>query len=86
MFRDKINARSNSRYNFIKMYSYFKDMSGLAELYTKIQLMQSDMDSLATTANRLLDDREQQDLHMNVMYFYYFILSTVGQASCLMAG
>lgn len=39
---------------------------GLGDLLNKIQTIQSDMENINQTANRLLDDRENRETHTNV--------------------
>lgn len=48
------------------------DAGGIAdqsvgELYGKIMSLQAEMDNMAETANKLLDDKEQKQKHMDVI-------------------
>ncbi|XP_026481574.1 uncharacterized protein LOC113388408 [Ctenocephalides felis] len=44
-----------------------QEFTGLGELYEKIQILQSDMENINSTATALMDDREQRQQHINAL-------------------
>ncbi|XP_049948368.1 glutamine-rich protein 2-like [Schistocerca serialis cubense] len=57
--------------------SSLQDLSGLTELYNKIQTLQIEMDNVTTTTTQLMDDREERQMHINALLEQIELLKTV---------
>ncbi|KAJ9583681.1 hypothetical protein L9F63_021978, partial [Diploptera punctata] len=57
--------------------TFSQDLSGLTDLYNKIQIIQGDMENLNQTTTRLMDDREERKLHIGALLEQIEVLKNI---------